>query len=79
VDSRKLDRAALLSIGQTMQLSVWRDGSIRTVPITVKEYPQDVWVSSKNLKELSEKGLRNAILLIGVGENSRWVILPLRL
>ena len=156
VDSRKLDRAALLSIGQTVQLSVWRDGSIRTVPITVKEYPQDVWVSYKNekmkdlvftkisdagilvsdltdelraqfglaasvtgpvitevadntaasgagihqgdviqkvqgsdvrsraevrerLKELSEKGLRNAILLIGVGENSRWVTLPLRL
>ena len=156
VDSRKLDRAALLSIGQTMQLSVWRDGSIRTVPITVKEYPQDVWVSYKNenmkeivftkisdagifvsdltddlraqfgldpsvtgpvvtevanntaasgagirpgdliqkvqgsdvrsrgemqarLKEVSEKGQRNAILLIGVGENSRWVTLPLRL
>ena len=31
------------------------------------------------LKELSEKGQRNAILLIGVGENSRWVTLPLRL
>jgi serine protease Do len=155
-DSRSLDRGVVLLIGKTVQLGVWRDGSIQTVPVTVKEYPQDIWVSHNNedvkdivftkisdagilvsdltdelraqfgldasvtgpvvtevaantaasaagirpgdlvqkvqdddvrsraemqarLKEVSAKGLRNAALLIGMGQNARWVTLPLRL
>ena len=66
VDSRRLDRAALLSIGQTMQLSVWRDGSIRTVPVTVEEYPQDVWASYKNenMKEVVFTKISDAGILV---------------
>jgi serine protease Do len=52
-DFRTLNRAAAFSIGQTMQLRIWHDGKIRIVPVTVKEYPQNTWVSFQNeqLKE----------------------------
>jgi serine protease Do len=49
-DSRTLDRAAGLSIGKTLQLRVWKNGKARTVPVVVKEYPQEIWTSYKNDK-----------------------------
>ena len=49
-DGRTLDRAAALSIGQTLQLRVWGNGKARTVPVVVKEYPQQIWTSYKNDK-----------------------------
>ena len=39
---RTLDRAAGLSIGKTLQLRVWKNGKARTVPVVVKEYPQEI-------------------------------------
>jgi serine protease Do len=49
-DSRTLDRTAGGAIGQTLQLRVWNNGKARTVPVVVKEYPQETWTSYKNDK-----------------------------
>src|SRR6476620_2102004 len=49
-DSRTVDRAVVSAIGKTIQLGVWSNGKTRNVPVAVKEFPQDVWISYKNDK-----------------------------
>jgi serine protease Do len=49
-DSRTVDRAVVSAIGKTIQLGVWSNGKTRNVPVAVKEFPQDVWISYKNEK-----------------------------
>ncbi|MEA2759326.1 MAG: serine protease Do [Methylobacteriaceae bacterium] len=47
-DYRVLNRLVAMAIGRTLQLHVWHDGSTRTAGVTVKEWPQELWVSYKN-------------------------------
>jgi serine protease Do len=47
-DYRVLNRFVAMAIGRTLQLHVWRNGTARTVNVTVKEWPQELWVSYKN-------------------------------
>jgi serine protease Do len=68
-DSRTLDRAAAVSIGRPMQLRVWSNGQTRTVPVAVKEFPQETWTSYKNekvselvFKKISDAGFEAADL-----------------
>jgi serine protease Do len=46
IDYRALNRAVSMAIGKTLHLSVWQvNGDDRVVPVTVKEWPQELWVS----------------------------------
>jgi serine protease Do len=46
IDYRALNRAVAMAIGKTLHLSVWAiNGDDRVVPVTVKEWPQELWVS----------------------------------
>jgi serine protease Do len=47
-DYRVLNRFVAMAIGRTLQLQVWREGSIRNVNVTAKEWPQELWISYKN-------------------------------
>jgi serine protease Do len=47
-DYRVLNRFVAMAIGRTLQLRVWRNGTTRTAPVTVREWPQELWVSYKN-------------------------------
>jgi serine protease Do len=47
-DYRILNRFVAMAIGRMLQLQVWRSGSTRTVNVTVKEWPQELWISYKN-------------------------------
>jgi serine protease Do len=47
-DYRVLNRFVAMAIGRTLQLQVWREGSIRSVNVTAKEWPQELWISYKN-------------------------------
>ena len=47
-DYRVLNRFVAMAIGRTLQLRLWRNGSILTANVTVKEWPQELWVSYKN-------------------------------
>jgi serine protease Do len=47
-DYRTLNRVVAMAIGRTLQLRLWREGASRTVNVTVKEWPQELWVSYKN-------------------------------
>lgn len=49
-DSRTVDRGVASSIGKTIQLRVWSDGTTRNVAVGVQEFPQEVWISYKNEK-----------------------------
>jgi len=37
-----------MAIGRTLQLRVWRNGQNLTQNVTIKEWPQELWVSYKN-------------------------------
>jgi serine protease Do len=46
IDYRVLNRAVSMAIGKTLHLSVWAiNGDDRVVPVTVKEWPQELWES----------------------------------
>ncbi|MEA2840776.1 MAG: serine protease Do [Methylobacteriaceae bacterium] len=46
IDYRALNRAVAMAIGKTLHLSVWQvNGDDRVVPVTVKEWPQELWES----------------------------------
>ncbi|MEA2839794.1 MAG: serine protease Do [Methylobacteriaceae bacterium] len=47
-DYRVLNRLVAMAIGRTLQLRVWRNGTTRTAPVIVREWPQELWVSYKN-------------------------------
>jgi serine protease Do len=47
-DYRTLNRLVAMAIGRTLQLQVWRNGSSLTTNVTVKEWPQELWVSYKS-------------------------------
>jgi serine protease Do len=47
-DYRVLNRFVAMAIGRTLQLRLWRNGSTLTANVTVKEWPQELWVSYKN-------------------------------
>jgi serine protease Do len=47
-DYRVLNRFIAMAIGRTLQLRVWRSGEVRTVQVTVREWPQELWISFKN-------------------------------
>jgi serine protease Do len=47
-DYRVLNRFVAMAIGRTLQLQVWRNGETHGVPVTVKEWPQELWISYKN-------------------------------
>jgi serine protease Do len=47
-DYRTLNRFVAMAIGRTVQLRLLRNGSSQTVNVTVKEWPQELWVSYKN-------------------------------
>jgi serine protease Do len=47
-DNRELNRAIALAIGRTIPLTVWRQGETRTVNVTIREYPQELWISYKS-------------------------------
>jgi serine protease Do len=44
-DYRTLNRLVAMAIGRTLQLHIWRNGSSLTTSVTVKEWPQELWVS----------------------------------
>jgi serine protease Do len=46
IDYRVLNRAVSMAIGKTLLLSIWTvDGEDKVVPVTVKEWPQELWES----------------------------------
>ncbi len=46
IDYRTLNRAVSMAIGKTLLLSIWtQDGEDKVVPVTVKEWPQELWES----------------------------------
>jgi serine protease Do len=47
-DYRTLNRLIAQAIGRTVPLSVWRNGSARVVTVTVREYPQELWITYKS-------------------------------
>jgi serine protease Do len=47
-DYRTLNRLVAMAIGRTLQLRIWREGSSLTTNVTVKEWPQELWVSYKS-------------------------------
>jgi serine protease Do len=47
-DYRVLTRLVAMAIGRTLQLHVWRNGQNLTANVTVKEWPQELWISYKN-------------------------------
>jgi S1-C subfamily serine protease len=51
IDYRTLDQTVARSTGETIPLRVWSGGKIRTVTVSVQEYPDSPWVSYKNDKE----------------------------
>ena len=53
IDYRVLNRAVSMAIGKTLLLSIWSvDGEDKVVPVTVKEWPQELWESytSENMR-----------------------------
>jgi serine protease Do len=47
-DYRMLNRVVAMAIGKTLPLRVWRNGAVKSVDVTVKEWPQELWVSYKS-------------------------------
>jgi len=47
-DYRTLNRLIAQSIGRTVPLSVWRNGSARMVTVSIREYPQELWITYKS-------------------------------
>jgi serine protease Do len=46
IDYRALNRAVAMAIGKTIFLSIWQvNGDDKVVPVTVKEWPQELWES----------------------------------
>jgi serine protease Do len=46
IDYRVLNRAVSMAIGKTLLLSIWTvNGEDKVVPVTVKEWPQELWES----------------------------------
>jgi serine protease Do len=49
IDYRVLNRAVSMAIGKTLLLSIWTvNGEDKVVPVTVKEWPQELWESYNN-------------------------------
>ncbi|GAC1332370.1 MAG: DegQ family serine endoprotease [Beijerinckiaceae bacterium] len=49
IDYRTLNRAVAMAVGQTMRIHVWHlGGQERIIPVQVKEWPQELWVSYKS-------------------------------
>ncbi|MBV8848789.1 MAG: trypsin-like peptidase domain-containing protein [Methylobacteriaceae bacterium] len=44
-DYRTLNRLIAMAIGRTLQLRVWRNGANVTANVTVKEWPQELWIA----------------------------------
>ncbi len=47
-DNRELNRAIAQAIGRTVPLTIWRQGETRSVNVTIREYPQELWISYKS-------------------------------
>ena len=47
-DYRVVNRMVAQAIGRTIQLQVWHNGVTRPTSVTVKEWPQELWVSYKS-------------------------------
>ena len=46
IDYRVLNRAVSMAIGKTILLSIWTvGGEDKVIPVTVKEWPQEIWKS----------------------------------
>lgn len=59
-DAVALNRAVAVSAGKKVELGIWRDGAQIRLPVEIKDYPGNVWITSMaprpEIKSLSDLG-----------------------